>query len=737
MPDYSKMSDDELKSEYNKSNSLSGMIDVSKFEEKPSKLNAGQEIMLGLMPDDNSRSAYLQQEFIGSNIIKDESGEIKVDGAPVNPRGLDFGDVLRSLGYAIPFASQVAGSIASTAAAIPAGPGAMIGAGFAGGVASATAGEAVRIGAGKFLLEAYGKHFDLNDDGKTFINALSETAKSAAIGESVGVGMIGGGIGLKALSKTQFYKGASDAWTKTVSSIIKKNENISKIFKFIGNIPEDSTRIVLRDKPSVVLKEKYFDSNRTSNIVSKTLFGDEDFYSINSISNNGLKLGTNKIVKSIKEVDDNAYEELLTMYGVSRETIDGIRSSNIDNVLSPINTRNPRRGYELASKVIDDIKEKEKFLGEAVFKAESRAINNKNSIYFNSEELVKSIDSIIGSGDLLSNIRVPGYVPKPALHFPGSDKVKELSDILKGNKTYINSAGVKVTEKSKTPFKNIPSRQFMKIKKQFDAKVDEIFMNGNIPSPIKAQVKDIAKGFRSTYYEHLGIGDEALLYSKFKDITDGIKLEGRNAYTTLENKISSFNRITGSEQDELINALANTKNGSRILSDMNDYVVSKSIRSIEPDNILKSLSANLSSNRFLVSSKIDTPLEGILRDISKRMGAIDGSMASRRVFAEEAERSLAAKSFLASNQNLLRLQTLASMIGVGGLISGGPLGAIVGSSSALIAANPVNLGKLLLRLEKNKTKSKIINNIVLKRKINNLDKSRAVLSALISIPSRN
>ena len=219
-------------------------------------------------------------------------------------------------------------------------------------------------------------------------------------------------------------------------------------------------------------------------------------------------------------------------------------------------------------------------------------------------------------------------------------------------------------------------------------------------------------------------------------MTDGIKLEGRNALSSLENKISNFKSITGSEQDEFIQAMKTTKNGSKILQEINEFNLAKGVKNINPESMLKALAAPIGSKKFLSSNTTDTAMEGILRSISDRMGAIEGSLASKRQFAQEAERALAAKGFLGSNQNLLRLQTLAGMTGLGGLLSFGPAGAIGGATLALTLANPTNLGKMLISAEKNALKPKR-NFSKFNKSFKMDDNKRAILKALISSKVRD
>lgn len=655
-------------------------------DDKPSPLNPVQNLILGTMPEEN-KIPYLQKEFEGRNVQFNPDSGITVDGAPVNPKGFDAGDILRSVGYAIPFAAQVAGSMAGATVGIPAGPLGIAAGAVSGGVAGATAGEAIRIGSGKLLLEGLGKHLDLSDEGKTFINSLADTAKGAAVGEALGLGI---GSGVSALTKTQLYKGASDAWSKTVDKLKNSDAPISDVLKFVGNIDKDATRVVLRDKPSVVLNEQYFDPNKTSKIASKTLFGTEDFTSLGITNKDGVEKGTIALAKSIKDIDEPAYDHLLSSFGVDKELINGIRASNVDEVLSSINTNNPRRATELAMRSIKEIQDQEKSLGEELFKSEIKAIKEKSNVHIYTGDISKEIDTILGKGSLLKDIKVPGFVTKPAMKFAGSDKLEELGNILKG---------VNKSTGEKQAYGYIPTKQLFNIKKQFDAKVDEIFLNQNIQPEIKDQVSKIAKVFRSKYYDTLGISNETKAYSIFKDMTDSVIINGKNARYALENKINNFKSLTGAEQDDFVKAMSSTKNGSSIIKEINDYGLSKSIRNINTEKMLKGLSAPLSTKSFLSSNTTDSTTEGILRDISNRLLTSTNKNISNRAFAIDAERALASKAFLANNQNLLRLQTLTGMLGVGGLISGGPMGGAVGAGLALSFANPQNLGKMLIKAE--------------------------------------
>lgn len=705
-------------------------IDASQFEDKPSPLTATQNLMLGFMPDD-AKPVYLQKEFAGRNVEATPEG-LKVDGAPVNPKGFDSGDILRSLGYAYPFVGQVAGGIAGGSVGASAGPVGTVGGGMAGGVAGATAGESMRLATGKFLLSALGKNLELENEGQMLLNSLADTAKSAAVGEVIGGGIpVAGSIAGRGLSKTQLYRGTGDAWTKTINKLKTTGSPVEDILQFVGKVDKNATRVVQRDKPSVVLNEKYFDPDKTSKIASNTIFGTEDFYTLGATNTNGVSKGSVALAKSIKEIDDPSYDYLLQTVGIDKEFIDGVRNSNVDNIINPVNTNNPRRGFELASNVIKEISEQEKIIGQQLEKAERKAINSRGSVYFDGSDLANKIDEIVGSGSLLKATKIPGFEAKAPVSVVGADKLKELSGILKGNRESITKDGVKITEKRMTSFDKIPPKQFYNIKRQFDAKVDEIFRNERIPGEIRSQVKDIAKEFRSRYYNYLDIGDEAKAFKEFKDLTDGIKLEGRNAVITLENKVSSFKNITGAEQDELIKALQATPNGSKLVQQINEFNLSKSIKNINPEQMIKSMAAPLSTKRFLDSNLTDSVQEGILRKISDSMSG----KATSRQFAQEAERALAAKAFLGSNQDLLRISTLAGMLGLGGFKAFGPLGGIAGAGLSLAIANPQNLGKMLIMAEKQAPN--------IKRSAERFGrgvkvdaKKKAVLSSLLSVRDR-
>lgn len=724
------------------------------LSEKPSPLNTGQNIMLGLMADE-VKPLYLAKEFQGKNVQQDDKGGFTVDGAPVNPQGFDMGDILRSLGYAAPFAGQVAGSLAGAGAASTVAPGAgTLAGGFAGGVAGATAGEAARLGAGKFLLSAMGKNLELNNEGQIYLNALSENAKYAAAGETLGLGLVGGGQvakrGVDALSKTQLYQGAADVMSKTVNRL-KGNPMIEDILQFVGQIPKDATKIVLRDKPSKVLSPEYFDSDKTSKIASKTIFGTDDFYTLGATNENGVPKGAVALAKSIKEVNDPAYDQLLQTLGIGDDFIKSLRASNVDSVLKSVNTTNrPNvRSFELATRSINEIKTAEKALGKEVSRAEMRAIHEKGSVYFYAEDLVKRIDGIIGSGELLKPVNVPGFKPSAPPNIPGAEQLKQLSDIFKGMKDGGESKMVlgknnifefsKVEkEAAKKAYGKIPTKQLLTIKRQFDGVVDGIFANQRIPSEIKNQVRLISKDFRTKYYDYLGIGKEVEQYKMFKELTDGFNVEGPNAIAALENKISNFKSASGSAHDDFAKAMSSIQSGNKIIKEIEEFNLAQQIKAINPNDLLKSLASPLSSQKYLRTNTTDSAIEGILRDISKRMGAMPGSPAFKRQFAEEAERALAAKEFLKSNQNMLRLSSLAGMAGLGALGGSqfGVPGAIGGAALSLSLFSPKTLGGLLIASEKNGPRMAAAGRGIRKSVV--LDsKKRALLTSLLSQRLKN
>jgi hypothetical protein len=289
-----------------------------------SPLNSFQELVFGFAVDDNARAEYLKENFPGQQISIDPERGFMLGNTPVNPKGLDKGDFLRNAGFVLPIGGQmIAGGMAAQAAA-PAGPLAALGAGMAAGSLGAVAGESVR--------QQVGTGLGVGGTGGDKLKAAGKEAALAAGGELVGFGI--GRVGGKVLSEASPYfekvaKPISQWW----GNFFKNSPSLGpEMAKFIGGIEKKYGEGAKYHGYAETFKPENADPRATAKTVLNTIFGSKALgvEQLNSASSahGGAKLGAVHIVKSIKEVDDNLFDEFIaTLGGPDQEIAKIIRAT--------------------------------------------------------------------------------------------------------------------------------------------------------------------------------------------------------------------------------------------------------------------------------------------------------------------------------------------------------------------------------------------------------------------------
>jgi len=252
--------DDEVKNilfgqESNQSTPVPTLTIPDAAEDAPVPMTTSQNIMLSLMPD-SAKPKYLAQEFGGARVSQDNDGRLLVNGAPVNPRGLDLRDISQNTGYSLNFLGQVFGGIGGGALGAPAGPVGAVGGAMAGGVAGATAGDMART--------SIGRMFGAPTTTEQQIGNLPEEAKIAAIGEVAG-------LGLNMIAKPAI-KATAQAWK---SGIKAAGKNADKVIEFIGGVSPDATQTILKHGVDKAVNDVTINPGRTSQIVKRVIFGGE------------------------------------------------------------------------------------------------------------------------------------------------------------------------------------------------------------------------------------------------------------------------------------------------------------------------------------------------------------------------------------------------------------------------------------------------------------------------------
>lgn len=686
---------------------------------KLAQLNIGQNLMTSFAADDEARIKYLQKELPGRDIQIDPKNGITIDGLPYNPKGFDFGDFARGAGYALPFTGQVALGVGS--AITTKNPGLSALAGVSGGIL----GEASRIAVGDML--------GLDNNGKSTWNALADEAKSAAVGEAVGLGIPIAGKAVANMGGKQLVDGIKNIWQNVIQKVGSKRPDI---LEFAGKIRPEATEIALRDNPDVVLSDKYINQDATQNAVKKTLFGTDSIGTAQSniVGNSGLPRGTELFVKSIKDVNDNTYDELAS-YLIGKDTVDSIKEIPLERILNKGNL-NEAKPYSIAKNIIDGIDLKTEQLGKEL----GQKVLNSEIKQMDMSGLGYQIDQALSQSQLMKTIFPVGMKEKSAANIPGVDKLRELRDLFRsttgdyeGSKLILTGEAKKIVEDSSIPkyIQKLPKQSAIALKNQIDAKVESIFRNTNYPPEVHNIAGIIKKSFHDKYYSSFGVKQEAEAYSNLARIKDDVNFYNGNKLKEFENTIKNYSSQNYAVKSDLEKLASQLPNGRNILNGIKETAISTSLKKIVPSDLVTSMASTLSKPSFLSKTNLAGD-ESILRDIESRMvsNAVDNKLLNQRLFVKEAERSLAAKEFMKGTPNLFRIGSLSSMLGIGALV-GGPTGAMLGTATSLALSNPKTLSKILIKT--NPLFNESVKNTIKKadKPIINESKKR-LLNALIS-----
>lgn len=669
---------------------------------EPSPTTFVQDLMLSLAPNDERRLEFLAKEFQGQRVDFDPVEGFKVNDVRVNPKGFDFGDLSRNAGFSFNIAGQIIGSIVGAKAG-PAGI-------FVGGTIGNTLGEGIRLAVGDLV--------GFNPDEHEVFEALTQEAKLGAVGEAVGFGIIGGGVVGKSLlskmSQTKVLKSVGGIFSKSINKIkgvSSKEETVQDVLRFVGNINEDATRIaVIKNKPSEVLNERFFDPRTMLKTVKRTLFGDTQEVrrlgelDIDVPGKSTMSKGNELILKSLKEDNNDGYVRLIQRFtGIDDTAIQSIKNIPEKELLSPENF-SPELPATLASKFVKSVTERRKVLGDAIGKRIKKFAKDPSKPQFFLDDLGVQIRRLINSNDFISGIREPGFKPKKALNVPGVRQLKDLADLFQGVRTkpildpITGREILPVTGKAE-PFNFLSKRNAVKLNEQVDALVDTIRRNKNAPKVIKDTAKGIRSAFKDRFYSQLDLGDDIVKFRTFAELTDDIVTEGRAALPRFERMFSRMDSISRVERARVFDAISGlpTKIGNSITKRLSVMATARQFnKTTNAGKMFRQFEGILNKPGFL-STIVEGTDEAILRDLDRLMASSPNPLVSSRVFVDNAEKSVAAREFLKNTVNVLRISTIASLVGLGAFL-GGPLGGLVGLFAAR-ATSPRQIAKFLVKTE--------------------------------------
>lgn len=670
-----------------------------------SPLSFAQNLMLGLAANDESRIGYLTEEFAGKEVKVDPERGLLVDGMVVNPKGFDLGDVPRNAGYAIPFAGQVLGSILGgmlgglattpTVAGIPLG---VAGGALAGGTLGATAGEGLRLAMGDIL--------GLDVDGKDVLHNLTEEAKYAAIGETLGLGVGASAIGikgaLKPLGKTKFIRGIANIYRKT---FIKLGKSISPTAaQYVGGVDRRAAQYLGYVTPSKLLTEANFDPSRTTKIVKKVLFGNENLNIIDDIvKGKNVQSGVVRMAKVIKDVGDDTYDDFIKQtFGISDDTIKTIKNSNLDDLISPKNL-SENRAYDIAEDVVNGIKGHSEKLSKDINRLEIQAIKaGKGSVKMPIEDIGKEVDKIIRSTNLSKGLKVPGFQRQAPPTVRGMRNLETIRDMFyaKPTKEAAKEAlGKKITQKE-IKYKLIDKvnlKQAKIFKDKLQAQINQFISNDTVPTELRKAAGNINKAFRNRYYNYMGTKDVSANYRLFADVLEDLRIQGGNGIGRVKNLIKAKGGLE--QMDELVKQLPES---GKIYSDISKMRAGDELKNISAKKLMTRFEGMLNKTEILDLGK-KSGGEELLENFSHRFATSKNPALNQLAFFGDAQNSLAAKKFLEGSTNVLRLTTLATMLGLGGVLGYqklGPLGAVGGTAAVLALSRPRNLARLLVAIDK-------------------------------------
>lgn len=674
---------------------------------EPSPLDFMQNLIMGFAPDDQTRVRFLQDEFKGAKVDRDTQGNIRINGARINPQGFDLGDVVRSAGYALPVGGQLAGGVLGAAggtAAAP-GPGSVAGS-MAGGMAGAAGGETVRQGLGVAM--------GLRPTAESSLKSLGSETALAAAGE---VTMLGAKTAVRA---SGLDKMAANAWRGVMK---KLGQAGPKVVQFVGGVDPNATQIAMKHGVEDTLNDTFFDANKTAKIAQKVLFGQE----VNAVSLgntntvlNGMQEGTALIAKSIADVDDPAFTQLIKQFtGITDESIQAIKTNGTKELLSGTVLK-PSRAAELAESITHSIDLYDSQLGKAVGAARNKAIRAAGDGELVVGDIASRFKNEVNGLGLITPLKTPAGMIPALSRVPGGNELIDMIHQL-GRNVPVKSANGEIshafvffgqelpkghTMGKRTFLPNLDARTAVKIEERLGVKANALFNSKVADSKLKKVAANFLSNYRKRLDNQLGLGVEEKAFSEFRDLATSLRLSRDTATNSLETRIRNFrfqNDTYVQELRDLLTRLPKGK-GEKFLQSIDLVNTGDELKKLNSIDIFKRFEAELNNPELLNQRQVPAG-EMFLRDADnamKQAGKTNPAV-RQRIFMDDAEKSLAAKEFMKGSPNLLRVQAVARLAGFSGALgymTGGPMGGMLAAGASMSATNPRNIARFLVGMTK-------------------------------------
>jgi len=462
---------------------------------------------------------------------------------------------------------------------------------------------------------------------------------------------------------------------------------LTKVIEFVGGVSPDATQTILKHGVDKAVNDVTINPGRTSQIVKRVILGGENIPEERIFARNkgafGLENGKLIFANSIKEVNDDFFDDLIKAHsGLPQETLDLVKKYPMKAIENP-NNFNPGQSYNLANKILSRAESSLDDLGSDIVKVENAALATKGRNPFGISDLHAELKSLVNKTGLTTGIKQTGRsrIAGPK-NIPG---YKDLKEILGFMESKVIDKSSKEIGKIK-PVDFISLNQASKMSKWVDLQVDKIARNKTVSPQIKSSAFEFAKKFRERYQTMLGLTEEKAAYSEMKQILFDSQLDRVNAVQTLKNRISSYAMTPVNERAGLDAFLSKIDNSGGLVKEIELSNLGKQLSEFDLRKTMQGFETVLNSPEF-ISQSSDSIRERFYR-------AVDSSLkksAPKRVFVDDAEMSLAAKELLDRRANVMRVNTVGSMLNkitLGGLGAAagsmfGPLGSATGIAGAM------------------------------------------------------
>lgn len=694
-----------------------------------SQLSFMQNYMLGSIKDNNAKARYLKNVLGGKQVGMNEQGEVVADGVPVNAKGL-----ASALPYTFDVAGQIAGGLMGAGFGTAGGPPGMVAGTVGGGLTGATIGAGIRMAVTDML------GFDQNE--QEVMADIEDSVKSAALGEAIGLGVAPAGSFLaKGISKMgidKYLSGVGGSISKTLKKAFPGMTDDA--IHFLTGQDYDTVARTRAKGPSTVITKESLDPNAVNKIANDVFFDspNKDTLDLDLVEKaTGLPSGVKLLLQSVKNTDHQAYDELVKGFAnIDSDSLKVIRENNLDAILNKENIT-PERAKQISENIIKSIKDQRDMLG----KEYELAIKKSPIVGYEVDSFTSKLGGFLKKNNLYQKVTPDGFVKEEYENALGDKNLEDLINLFKGTVVRKNPKTGKM-EQVKDFLEGVLTKgQVFRLNNQVSNIADKIF-EGNSTSQVKIVAKDILDKWREGIASHFKVTKEKEAFKQFANLVDGIRINGDNARIGLENFIKGFKRSTATKQDILFNALKGLpgNKGSKILKDIELHNLGRVLSGIKPSEVSKLFGKAINRKEIFAQDVARSSIDDLLKNIDS---SLSNSQFKNKAFLDKAENSILAKNWLGGGPNILRLQSVIAMTGLGSVLGFMKMGGVAGgmASGLLTAAlatrltNPRNFSKFLVHLDKNPGLAKKFASLAKSRMTvsqKDQDKTKALLRALLS-----